>query len=119
MSSHPINLGLRFFLEIGVLLVVGVWGWQKGEGWQRFALAFGVPIVLAILWATFRVQDDPGVPPVAIPGLLRLIFELAVFGFAVWTLLDIKLVTLSWVFGAVLTIHYITSYDRILWLIKQ
>ncbi|MEJ5240081.1 MAG: YrdB family protein [Anaerolineales bacterium] len=119
MSSHPINLGLRFLLEIAALISLGVWGWQKGEGWVRFLLAVGIPVIAATLWATFRVPNDPGTAPVAIPGILRLIFELVLFAFATWALYDSKFITLAWILGIVTIAHYISSYDRILWIIKQ
>lgn len=119
MSSHPINLGLRFLLEIAALVSLGVWGWQKGEGWVRFLLALGIPLIAAVLWATFRVPNDPGTPPVAIPGILRLAFELALFAFATWALYDAKMISLAWIFGVITFLHYATSYDRILWIIRQ
>jgi hypothetical protein len=119
MSSHPINLGLRFVLELAALAAVGVWGWHKGEGWLRYLLALGIPVVIALLWAVFRVPNDPGSAPIAIPGLLRLLFELAVFGFAVYALADAHLLPLAWILGIALAVHYITSYDRILWLLGR
>jgi len=119
MSSNPINLTLRFVLELAALVALAVWGWRKGEGWLRFALAFGIPIAVAILWATFRVPNDPGVAPVAVPGILRLTFELALFAFATWALYDVRLVTFAWILGIAVATHYISSYDRILWIIKQ
>ena len=119
MAFHPINLGLRFLLEIAALIAAGLWGWQNEDGWLKFLFAFGIPFLIAILWGTFRVPKDPGKAPVAIPGLLRLIFEIAVFAFAVWALADAHFLTLSRIMGAAVIIHYLTSYDRILWIIKQ
>lgn len=119
MSSNPINLALRFLLEIAALVVLGFWGWQKGSGWVRFFLAFGLPMLAAILWATFRVPNDPGAAPVAIPGMLRLAFELALFAFATWALYDIQRLPFAWGLGIITFLHYLTSYDRILWIIKQ
>lgn len=119
MSSHPVNLGLRFLLEIAALVSLGIWGWQKGDGLVRFLLAVGVPLLAAILWATFRVPNDPGTAPIAIPGILRLVLELAFFAFATWALYDSKFVTPAWIFGIITLLHYISSYDRIIWLIKQ
>ncbi len=119
MSSNPLNLGLRFILEIAALLSVGAWGWNKGAGVSRFLLAVGIPLIIAFLWATFRVPNDPGTAPVAIPGIIRLIFEFAVFGFAVWSLTDIQQPKLAWIFSILLLGHYITSYDRILRLMKK
>jgi hypothetical protein len=119
MSSHPLNLGLRFLLEIAALISLGIWGWQKGDGWVRFLLAVGIPIIAATLWATFRVPNDPGAAPVAIPGILRLIFELCLFAFATWALYDSKFTVLAWIFGIITLLHYVSSYDRVLWIIKQ
>jgi len=119
MGSHPINLALRFLLEIGALLALGAWGWQKSEGLVRFVLAFGIPAFAAALWATFRVPGDPGAAPVAVSGILRLMFELGLFAVAIWALYSIQAVTLAWIFAIVVVLHYIASYDRVLWLLKR
>ena len=105
MNAHPINSGLRFLLEIAALISLGLWGWQIGEGWTRFLLALGIPILVAILWAVFRVPNDPGAAPVAIPGKLRLAFELALFAFAVLALYDTEHVILAWSLGILVGIH--------------
>ena len=122
MGSHPINLTIRFLLELATLLAMGVWGWRQGEGWVRFVLAVGIPIIVAVVWGVFAVPNDPsrsGAAPVAVPGILRLAIELAVFVFAIWALYDLGYTGLSWILGIIVAIHYITSYDRIRWLIAQ
>lgn len=119
MSSNPINLVLRFILEILALVAMGIWGWQKGEGWMRFLLAIGIPLVVAILWGVFRIPNDPGEAVVATPGIIRLVFELLVFGFAVWSLFNLQKTTMGTIFGIVILLHYATSYDRILWMLKK
>lgn len=122
MGSHPINLAVRFLLELTVLLAMGIWGWRHGEGLLRFVLAALIPIVAAILWGTFAVNDDPsrsGAAPVAVPGLLRLAIEGAVFGFGIWALEDSGFPRISLALGIVVAVHYAVSYDRVMWLIKQ
>lgn len=122
MGSHPINLAFRFLLELAALLAMGVWGWKQSEGWLRYPLAIGLPLMAAIVWGTFAVSGDPsrsGAAPIPVGGLIRLIIELSVFGLAVWALNDLGFARLSWVFGAVVVIHYLISYDRIQWLITQ
>ena len=122
MGSHPINLTIRFLLELSTLLAMGVWGWRQSEGWFRFVLALGIPIIVAVVWATFAVPNDPsrsGAAPIAVPGIVRLAIELAVFVLAMWMLYDLGYTRLSWILGIIVAIHYITSYDRILWLIAQ
>lgn len=119
MGSNPLNLALRFFLEIAALMAMGYWGWQQSETWTRFLLAPFVPLLAAVLWATLRVPNDPGKAPVAVPGIVRLLLELVFFGFAVWGLFDAGATTWGWVIGVAVVLHYLLSYDRVLWLLRQ
>ena len=121
MGSHPINLAFRFILELTALLLIGIWGWQQSEMWLKFILAFGIPMALAAVWGIFAVPNDPsrsGKAPIIIPGILRLIIELLIFSFAIWTLYDLGYIKLFWIIGLLVVIHYIISYYRILWLLK-
>jgi hypothetical protein len=122
MGSNPINLAVRFFLELTALVAMSFWGWNQGVGVLRFVLAFGIPVIAAAIWVTFAVPNDPsrsGKAPVSVSGILRLILELIFFSFATWTIYSAGATTLSWVFGIVILAHYILSYDRLHWLIKQ
>ena len=122
MGSHPINLAVRFILEIAGLVALGRWGWNQGEGILRYALALGIPILAAVLWGTFAVPDDPsrsGKAPVPVPGSVRLMLELAFFAAATWSLFMAGPSTWAWIFGIAVLIHYAVSYDRILWLIGR
>ena len=122
MGSHPINLAVRFILELIALLILGVWGWNQSESWFRFILALGIPILAAVVWGTFAVPDDPsrsGAAPIAVPGIVRLVIELAFFVFATWALYDLGYTGFSLGLGIIVVVHYVISYDRILWLIRQ
>ena len=122
MGSHPINLAVRFLLELTALFSAGAWGWRQNDGWLRFVLAFSIPIFIAVIWGTFAVPDDPsrsGVAPIAVNGIIRLVIELTIFTFATWSFYDLGYTRLGWIFGGVVAVHYIMSYDRILWLIAQ
>ncbi len=120
MSNNPFNLALRFALEIAALVAMGFWGFRTGETTlMRFLIGLGVPVLAAALWGVFRVNDDPGPAPVAVPGALRLLLELAFFAFAVWALYAAGAPTPAWVLGLVVLAHYLVSYDRIAWLIRQ
>jgi hypothetical protein len=116
LGSNPINLAFRFFLELAALIAMGYWGWRTGQGWL---LMLGVPLVAAALWGIFRVDNDPGKAPVRVPGLLRLGLELAYFGFATWALYDTGAIVWSSLLGLAVIVHYLVSYDRILWLLRQ
>ena len=122
MGSNPINLAVRFILEIIGLVALGWWGWNQGEGIERFVLAQGIPLLAAVLWGTFAVPNDPSRSAearVPVPGIVRLLPELAFFVSATWALFATNLTALGWVFGIAALIHYVLSYDRIVWLVRQ
>ena len=84
LGGHPVNLLFRFLLELTVLGVVAIWSWKSIESWAGMVLAFVIPFVMAVIWGTFAVPDDPsrsGKAPVPTPGALRLLLELLFF----WT----------------------------------
>ena len=119
MSSHPINLGLRFVLELAGWASMGYWGWTQHQGALRFVLGIGLPLLAMGLWGTFRVPDDPGKAPVAVPGALRLALEVVEFGTAVGLLIAAGRAALGIGLAALLLLHYAASYDRIRWLLTQ
>jgi len=121
MAYHPVNLAVRFLLELAGLVAMAYWGARQADGVLRYVLAVGIPLVAAALWGTFAVPGDPsrsGKAPVPVPGIVRLALELAFFVFAVWALYDAGLVTSSIGTGVIVLIHYAVSYERIVWLLK-
>ena len=121
MGSNPINLAARFILEIAGLVALGWWGWNLAEGILRFLLALGIPFLAAVLWGTFAVPNDPsrsGEARVPVPGIVRLLLELAFFGSATLSLFATGLTTLGWIYGIAILIHYLISYDRVMWLVR-
>jgi hypothetical protein len=122
MGSNPINLAVRFVLEMVALVALGWWGWIRGEGVLRFIFGLGIPVFAAVLWGTFAVPDDPsrsGEARVAVPGIVRLLLELAFFALATWSFFAIGRTIVGWTFGSVVLIHYLVSYDRVIWLLRQ
>jgi hypothetical protein len=121
MAYHPLNLAHRFFLEIGALAALALYGWKLTDGPFRIVAAIGLPLVAAVLWGTFAVPDDPsrsGNAPIPVPGLVRLALELAILGFATWTLFTTKFGSWGLALGGLTLLHYLISYERISWLIK-
>jgi hypothetical protein len=121
MGSNPINLTFRFFLELTALFSFGYWGLNSTSGWIRYLLVILLPVIAAVIWGLFAVPGDPsrsGKAPVPVPGFLRLLLELIIFGFACWALYDSGLPNFSLIMGGLVILHYAVSYDRILWLIK-
>ena len=122
MEMNPINLTARFILEVVAIVSIGIWGWKFNNEWTHYVLAFGIPIVLAIVWGTFNVPDDPsrsGEAPVVVSGAVRLVIELGIFSIAAWALYDIGHIQYSLILVLVVAIHYLVSYERVMWLLAR
>ena len=122
MGSHPLNLGLRFVLELGALGALGYFGWTREDDALRWVLALGLPILAATAWGVFAVPDDPsrsGKTVVVTPGPIRLLIELSVFGSGVAALFFAEAPWSSLAFGLLVAAHYVASYDRVAWLFEQ
>jgi hypothetical protein len=121
MSQNPLNLAVRFLLEIIALIAIGAWARAHFHGALGFALMILIPLLAATAWGTFNVKGDPsrsGKAPVPVPGIVRLLLELALFGSATWALFNLN-PTYGWTFGAVTLVHYLLSYDRVVWLLNR
>ena len=69
----PLNLGLRFVLELCMLVALGIWGFS-----ENFVLGFVAPLAAAVVWGLW-------IAPKASPRLddpMRLALELLLFGSA-------------------------------------
>lgn len=99
-----INLGLRFFLELCILVIFGYWGFKTGEQTlAKILLGIGSPILFAVVWGSFlapkssmRLQE---------PWLFLL--ELVIFGLACWALYTAGSKNLSVAFGAIYILNKI------------
>ena len=121
MSQNPINLTLRFALEIFALVALGAWARNQFQGALGTILMILIPLLAAAAWGTFNVKGDPsrsGKAPVPVPGFIRLSLELVFFGSATWALFALN-PTYGWIFGLVALGHYILSSDRIIWLLER
>lgn len=122
MSQNMLNLSVRFLLELAALYAFGRWGWNQRADLWRYVWMMGVPLLAATLWGVFRVPGDAsanGNAVVAVSGWVRLLFEIVFFSFATFCFFDTGLRNLGWIFGTITLLHYILSYDRILWLLKS
>jgi hypothetical protein len=122
MGTHPLNLAVRFVLELAALYALGRWGWRHGDGGWRFVVAAAIPLIAASAWGVFAVPGDPsrsGLAPVPVSGLARLALELGFFASATLALYDLGYTVLTATFSTAIVVHYLLSYDRIRWLISQ
>jgi len=120
MSQHPINLGVRFLLELAALAAYGMLGWHLGSSLLlKMALALVFVVLAALLWGLPAVAGDRGRSdkgPLMVPGWVRLIVETGVWAGAVWSFYAVGAGTVGFWFGVVAVVQCLTAYDRILWL---
>jgi len=119
---HPVNLGLRFLLELAALAGIGLWAWRLAPGWAGWAVAIAAVAAAAALWGMFNVPGDPsrsGAAPVPVPGTVRLALELALlFGgaAALWASGNLRA---GIIIGLLVLVHYIWGHERVAWLLRQ
>jgi uncharacterized protein DUF2568 len=73
------NLALAFLLELGVLVALGYWGFQTGQGTiAKIGLGIGAPIVAVVVWWLF------GAPTAVwhLKGPWRVLLQVVFFGSA-------------------------------------
>lgn len=122
LERNTINLTVRFLLEMSGLVTLGVWGWSRGDGVLKYVLALAAPLIAAAIWGIFAVPDDPSRSanaPVSVPGLVRLVLELVFFASVVWAFFAMRQSVLGWLFGVIVVVHYLVSYERVSWLLRQ
>jgi hypothetical protein len=115
------NLALRFALEIGALIGLGVAAWQSTDGLVRWIAVIAVPLAAAALWGTFNVLDDPsrsGEAPVEVAGWLRLVIELTILGGGAVAIGIVGGRIAGIGFAVLILVHYAASWSRIQWLIS-
>jgi len=122
MGIQSLNLALRFILELTALGIMGYWGWKQTDGWLRIILAFGIPIIFMSIWVIFNVPGDPsrsGNAPIVVSGFVRLLIEFCFFGFSYWAAYKFGFHKFSVLFAFIVILHYVISYERIVWILKQ
>ena len=113
MSQNPINLVLRFALELCMLAALAYGGWAVVPFPACYAAAVLLPLAGAAAWGAFRVPGDGGKPRVVVSGRVRLALEAVLFTLATALLAAAGRPYLALAFAAVTTAHYAASHDRI------
>lgn len=98
------NVGVRFLLELCLLLVFGYWGFRSGQnGLTKALLGVGAPLLTAVVWGTLLAPK--AATRLHEPWLL--LAELVLFGLAVWALLGNGRTTLGIAFGLIYVVNKI------------
>ncbi len=99
-----LNLGIRFLLELCILIIFGYWGFKTGSNvFMKFLLGIGSPILFAVVWGTFLAPkssmrlDEPWL----------FLLELVLFALAAWALYSTGKVNLTISFGVIYLLNKI------------
>jgi TM2 domain-containing membrane protein YozV len=96
------NLTLRFLLELSALAAIGGWAYRTGGTiLSKLVRAGAAAAVAAVVWAAF-VAPDASVP---VPGAVRFILQVLIFGAATAALFRLRRPVLASVFGAIVVVN--------------
>ncbi len=112
----PWNLAVRFVLEVGALVGIGL-GVGAALGWLPGIAAVVVAIAA---WGTFNVVGDPsrsGEAPVEVPGVIRLVLELVILGAGAVGIGSAWNPAAGVAIALGVVVHYATSWSRVRWLL--
>jgi Protein of unknown function (DUF2568) len=101
------NLALAFFLELGVLVALGYWGFYTGQGLLfKIGLGIAAPLLAVVVWALFGA-------PKAVWGLSgnwHLIVVALFFGSAVMALFFSEQRPFAIAFALLVILNHILIY---------
>jgi hypothetical protein len=121
-SYHPLNLALRFGLEITALYVFATETFARFETPINWISAVIVVVIAGAIWGVFKVPGDRtnnGNAIVPISGVLRFLLEFTFFFIAIFLLILAQRYWFTGIFGFLIFFHYLTSLDRFVWLLKN
>ncbi|HTK08500.1 MAG TPA: YrdB family protein [Ktedonobacteraceae bacterium] len=105
--SKNLNLALALLLELCVLVALGYWGFQTGQGMiAKIGLGLGAPIVAVIVWAIFGAPRSTR----RLKGFGLLILRVLFFGAAALALFAASQHILSVIFAFLVVLNLSLLY---------
>ncbi|MDQ1147513.1 hypothetical protein QE429_004340 [Bacillus sp. SORGH_AS 510] len=93
-----INLGIRFTLEIVVLIILGYWGFHVSQSTViNIVLGIGAPMIAAVIWGMFGAPKAP----YTLSSMPFLMLEIVIFGLPVIILFFLNKHTLGFCYGLI------------------
>ncbi|WP_232688329.1 YrdB family protein [Halobacterium zhouii] len=108
-ASTPLGwvvVGVRFLLEMCVLLALGYWGYETGTGGLRYVLAVAAPLAAAVVWGAVVAPKAA----FSVPPAVRLVVSLVVFAAAAGALYAVDRPVLAVAFAAVVVVDTALVY---------
>ena len=103
------NVGLRFLLELCILVIFGYWGFKTGgPAWARALLGLGSPLLFVVVWGVWLAPKSAQ----RLPEPWLFLLELALFALAVLALRATGKLPLAVAFAAV---YIVNKLLMVLW----
>jgi hypothetical protein len=102
---------IAFLLEMGMLITLGVWGFQNRQSTiEKYVLGIGLPLLAACLWGIFAAPRSAY--RLELP--YRLLFSLSLFGLASFLQHRLGYTTMAVLFGGVSVLSAVLElvFDR-------
>lgn len=97
-----LNIGLRFLLELCLLVIFGYWGFKVGNNLTaKILLGLGAPFLVAIIWGAFLAPKSS--MRLHLPW--SLVVELLIWGLAMVALFGVDKVNLAFALGALYVVN--------------
>jgi hypothetical protein len=104
-----INLGVRFLLELSMLVAVGYWGFKTHSSWaMKILFGIGLPILLAVIWGYFMAPRSMH----RLSGVPFTIMDIVLLGSGAAALYASGQISLAWIYAIVLVVSEIL---RLVW----
>jgi hypothetical protein len=105
-SVRAANDGLRFLLELGLLVAAANWGWTEGHGWTSWLLVVLAPLAVAAAWGRFLAPKSDA----RVSDPWRLVVELLLFGAGTAALVRSDQPLWAAVFGGLVALHVALTF---------
>jgi len=104
-----LNLGIRFLLELCILVILGYWGFRTGgQTMTKILLAIGSPIMFAVVWGMFLAPKSS----IRLQEPWLFLAEIVIFGLATLALYRTSGLLLTVTFG---TTYVLNKILMIIW----
>jgi Protein of unknown function (DUF2568) len=103
---RPVNDGVRFLLELGLLASLAYWGWNEGGSVTRWLFAIGAPVLAAVAWGRFLAPKSSS----RLSDRWRLLVEVILFGSATAALISAGQEWWGIVFGGLVGFHLVLTF---------
>ena len=98
------NMGIRFLLELCIMIILGYWGFKTGgQTLTKVLLGLGSPLLFALVWGVFLAPKST----MRLHEPWLFLVEIILFGLASWALYSTGRANLTVAFASIYVLNKI------------